>query len=70
GYGASRGEELNREAETLFANVERAYRELLGQIADGLVNALSIALDDVIAAYASRKQEAAVLDFDDLLVMA
>ena len=69
-YGASRGEELNREAETLFANVERAYRELLGQIADGLVNALSIALDDVIAAYASRKQEAAVLDFDDLLVMA
>jgi ATP-dependent exoDNAse (exonuclease V) beta subunit len=69
-YGVSRGEVLNREAEAHFANVERTYRELLGQIADGLVSALSTALDDVIAAYALRKQEAAVLDFDDLLTMA
>ena len=49
-YGASRGEELNREAEAHFANVERTYRELLGQIADGLVSALSAVLDDVVAA--------------------
>jgi superfamily I DNA/RNA helicase len=69
-YGASRGEALNREAEALFSNVERAYRELLGQIADGLVGALSTVLDDVVAAYVRRKKEAAVLDFDDLLVMA
>jgi ATP-dependent exoDNAse (exonuclease V) beta subunit len=69
-YGAGRGEVLNREAEAYFSNVERAYRELLGQIADGLVSALSAVLDDVVAAYARRKQEAAVLDFDDLLVMA
>lgn len=69
-YGAGRGEVLNREAEAHFSNVERAYRELLGQIADGLVHALSTVLDDVVAAYAQRKQEAAVLDFDDLLVMA
>jgi ATP-dependent exoDNAse (exonuclease V) beta subunit len=69
-YGASRGEALNREAEALFSNVERAYRELLGQIADGLVSALSTVLDDVVAAYVRHKQEAAVLDFDDLLVMA
>jgi ATP-dependent exoDNAse (exonuclease V) beta subunit len=69
-YGAGRGEVLNREAEAHFANVERTYRELLGQIADGLVSALSTALDDVVTAYALGKQEAAVLDFDDLLVMA
>ncbi|MBN8990644.1 MAG: UvrD-helicase domain-containing protein [Rhizobiales bacterium] len=69
-YGAGRGEALNREAESHFANVERTYRELLGHIADGLVSALASVLDDVVAAYARRKQEAAVLDFDDLLVMA
>jgi ATP-dependent exoDNAse (exonuclease V) beta subunit len=69
-YGASRGDALNREAETLFSNVERAYRELLGQIANGLVHALSLALDEVVAAYARRKQEAAALDFDDLLIVA
>jgi ATP-dependent exoDNAse (exonuclease V) beta subunit len=69
-YGAERGEALNREAEQHFEHVDRIYRELLGQVADGLVGALSTVLDGVIAAYARRKQEAAVLDFDDLLVMA
>ena len=69
-YGAERGEALNREAEQHFENVDRIYRELLGQVADGLVGALSTVLDGVIAAFARRKQEAAVLDFDDLLVMA
>lgn len=69
-YGAERGEALNREAEQHFENVDRIYRELLGQVADALVGALSTVLDGVIVAYAGRKQEAAVLDFDDLLVMA
>jgi ATP-dependent exoDNAse (exonuclease V) beta subunit len=69
-YGPDRGEALNREAEQHFENVERVYRELLGQIADGLVGALSTVLDGGVAAYARRKQESAVLDFDDLLVMA
>jgi ATP-dependent exoDNAse (exonuclease V) beta subunit len=69
-YGPDRGEALNREAEQHFENVERIYRELLGQIADGLVGALSAVLDGVVTAYARRKQESAVLDFDDLIVMA
>jgi ATP-dependent exoDNAse (exonuclease V) beta subunit len=69
-YGPVSGEALNREAERHFEAVERTYRELLGQVADGLVGALSTVLDDVVAAYARRKREASVLDFDDLLVMA
>jgi ATP-dependent exoDNAse (exonuclease V) beta subunit len=69
-YGPDRGEALNHKAEQHFENVERIYRELLGQIADGLVGALSTVLDGVVAAYARRKQESAVLDFDDLIVMA
>lgn len=69
-YGLVRGETLNREAERHFETVERIYRKLLGQVADGLVGALSTVLDDVVTAYARRKREAAVLDFDDLLVMA
>ncbi|MDB5603427.1 MAG: hypothetical protein JWP25_327 [Bradyrhizobium sp.] len=69
-YGSDRGEALNREAARHLETVERIYRELLGQVADGLVGALSTVLDDVVAAYARRKREAAVLDFDDLLIMA
>src|SRR5260370_40839517 len=51
---------------TLFRSVERAYRELLGQIADGLVGALSTVLDNVVAAYVRRKQEAADVGGDDV----
>ena len=68
--GPDAGERLNDEAERHFAIIDRLYRRLLGQIADGLVSSLSQALDDVIAAYTARKREAAALDFDDLLLRA
>lgn len=68
--GREHGERLNAEAERHFGNIDAFYRELLGQIADGLVGRLSEALDDTIAAYTKRKREAAVLDFDDLLLRA
>jgi ATP-dependent exoDNAse (exonuclease V) beta subunit len=68
--GADEGERLNGEAEEHVAKIERIYRDLLGQIADSLVGTLSLALDDVIKAYAQRKREAAALDFDDLLLRA
>ena len=64
------GERLNGEAEKCFANVEMAYRKLLGHIANRLVGPLSTALDEVLAAYSARKRDAAVLDFDDLLLRA
>ena len=68
--GPDLGERLNAEAERHFAGIDALYRDLLGQIADGLVSRLSDALDDAIAAYTQRKREAAVLDFDDLLLRA
>src|SRR5207253_7026742 len=68
--GADVGERLNAEAERRFGSIDQLYRDLLGQIADGLVSRLSDALDDVIAAYTRRKREAAALDFDDLLLRA
>jgi ATP-dependent exoDNAse (exonuclease V) beta subunit len=68
--GAEAGERFNDEAERHFEVIDRLYRDLLGQIADGLVGSLSDALDDVIGAYTCRKREAAALDFDDLLLRA
>lgn len=68
--GAEAGERFNAEAERHVATIDRLYRGLLGQIADGLVGALSDALGDVINAYTRRKREAAALDFDDLLLRA
>jgi ATP-dependent exoDNAse (exonuclease V) beta subunit len=68
--GPEAGERFNAEAERHVATIDRLYRDLLGQIADGLVGALSNALDDVIGTYAQRKREAAALDFDDLLLRA
>lgn len=68
--GAEAGERFNAAAERHVAKIDRLYRHLLGQIADGLVGMLSEALDDVITAYAGRKREAAGLDFDDLLLRA
>jgi ATP-dependent exoDNAse (exonuclease V) beta subunit len=68
--GADAGERFNAEAENHVAAIDRLYRDMLGQIADGLVGALSEALDDVIGAYNRRKREAAALDFDDLLLRA
>ena len=68
--GAEVGERFNAEAERHFEVIDGLYRDLLGQIADGLVGSLSEALDDVIGAYTRRKREAAALDFDDLLLRA
>jgi ATP-dependent exoDNAse (exonuclease V) beta subunit len=68
--GPADGERLYGEGEGHFATVDRCYRELRGQIADALVGMLSLALDDVIAAYTRRKRDAAALDFDDLLFCA
>lgn len=68
--GAETGARYNHVAEEYFGAVEQAYRTLLGAIGAGLVGALSIALDEVLARYRERKRAAAVLDFDDLLACA
>ena len=53
-----------------FEAVDAALRRLLGCIASAVVETLSDELDGVVAAYGSRKREAALLDFDDLLDLA
>ena len=68
--GANDGARLNEQAEAHFANVEFQYRRLLGHIANRLIDPLSAALDDVLATYSERKRDAAVLDFNDLLLHA
>ncbi|MDB5577511.1 MAG: UvrD/REP helicase [Bradyrhizobium sp.] len=50
-----------------FAAVDRAYRQLLGKVSTGVIAALSVELDEVLADYAGFKRSAALLDFDDLL---
>jgi len=53
-----------------YEAVDRAWRTLIGHIATHLVWSVSGSLDDMIESYHRRKRDAAVLDFDDLLVHA
>jgi CRISPR-associated exonuclease Cas4 len=53
--------------EAAFHEVDRAYRQLLGDVASAITAQLSRELDEVLADYAAAKRAAAVLDFDDLL---
>ena len=66
GVGQRRGDE----AVAQYEQVRAAYRALIGSIAQRLVHELAARLSEVIDAYDRRKRDAAVLDFDDLLVQA
>jgi ATP-dependent exoDNAse (exonuclease V) beta subunit len=68
--GAAEGQRRAGEAAARFELVGAAYRVLIGSIAQQLVHELAMLLNEVIAAYDRRKREAAVLDFDDLLLQA
>lgn len=69
-YGKDEGAALSEQAEAHFLACETNFAELLGQIGDAMVGAMSRALDPVADLYADRKGDAAVLDFDDLLLRA
>ncbi|RUW26823.1 UvrD-helicase domain-containing protein, partial [Mesorhizobium sp. M4B.F.Ca.ET.013.02.1.1] len=69
-YGKDEGQTLNQQAELHFHNCEAQFGELVGQIGDAMVGQMSRALDPVTSLYSERKSEAAVLDFDDLLLRA
>lgn len=68
--GEAEGQRRGGEAATHFEQVGKAYRILIGSIAQSLVHELAALLSGVIEAYDRRKREAAVLDFDDLLLQA
>lgn len=68
--GAAEGQRRGDEASARYEQVTAAYRILIGSIAQRLVHELAAALSEVIDAYDLRKRDAAVLDFDDLLLQA
>ena len=69
-YGKDEGPGLCREAEEHFRTCVTQFVDLLGQIGDAMVGQMSCALDPVTDLYNERKSDAAVLDFDDLLLRA
>lgn len=68
--GELEGQRRGDEAKIQYERVSAAYRALIGSIAQKLVYELATLLSEVIEAYDRRKRDAAVLDFDDLLVQA
>ncbi|KAB2684424.1 UvrD-helicase domain-containing protein [Brucella tritici] len=68
--GAAEGQRRGDEATARYEEVSAAYRVLIGSIAQRLVHELAVGLTEVINAYDLRKRDAAVLDFDDLLLQA
>lgn len=68
--GEVEGQRRADEAKIQYERVSAAYRVLTGSIAQKLVCDLAALLGEVIDAYDRRKRDAAVLDFDDLLVQA
>ncbi|WP_246705514.1 exodeoxyribonuclease V subunit beta [Rhizobium sp. P40RR-XXII] len=68
--GAAEGKRRGDEASARYEQVTAAYRTMIGSIAQRLVHELAAALSEVIDAYDLRKRDAAVLDFDDLLLQA
>jgi len=69
-YGKDEGAALWEQAEAHFRACETQFADLLGQIGDAMVGEMSRALDPVTELYVERKADAAVLDFDDLLLRA
>lgn len=69
-YGKDDGPELSQQADEHFRICVQGFSDLLGQIGDAMVGQMSRALDPVTDLYRRRKEDAAVLDFDDLLQRA
>lgn len=69
-YGKDDGPGLSHQADERFGSCVTLFAELLGQIGDAMVGQMSRALDPVTELYRERKENAAVLDFDDLLQRA
>lgn len=68
--GQAEGQRRGDEAAARYEQVSAVYRVLIGSIAQRLVHELAAVLSEVIDAYDLRKRDAAVLDFDDLLLQA
>lgn len=69
-YGKDDGPGLSQQADGHFRTCVDRFSDLLGQIGDAMVGQMSRALNPVTDLYRQRKENAAVLDFDDLLQRA
>ncbi|PDT43869.1 DNA helicase UvrD [Sinorhizobium fredii] len=69
-YGKDDGPGLSQQADAHFRACVDRFSDMLGQIGDAMVGQMSRALDPVTDLYRQRKENAAVLDFDDLLQRA
>ncbi|MBB6305591.1 UvrD-helicase domain-containing protein, partial [Rhizobium leucaenae] len=69
-YGKDDGPGLFQQADAHFRTCVDRFSDMLGQIGDAMVGQMSRALDPVTDLYRQRKENAAVLDFDDLLQRA
>ncbi|RWK68286.1 UvrD-helicase domain-containing protein [Mesorhizobium sp.] len=66
--GKDQGAHLSEEAAAHYDRCATAFRALLGSVATTLVASFSGALDDLLEDFEAFKRNAAVLDFDDLLL--
>ncbi|RUM95640.1 hypothetical protein EET67_22025 [Pseudaminobacter arsenicus] len=69
-YEKDDGPGLSQQADDYFRACVTLFAELLSQIGDAMVGQMSRAADPVTDLYRQRKENAAVLDFDDLLQRA
>jgi CRISPR-associated exonuclease Cas4 len=68
--GRDEGARLAEQAATYYDRCATEFRGLLGSIATALVATFSSALDELLEDFETFKRNAAVLDFDDLLLAA
>ena len=70
--GSSRAEggRVSDQGDILYRAVGEAWSRLQGAIAAAAFRALSLGFDELLKSYAAYKREAALLDFDDLLLTA
>jgi ATP-dependent exoDNAse (exonuclease V) beta subunit len=66
--GPDLGPQLSARARDHYDRCARTFADLLGSIGDNLLAIFFSELDELIAAFEEHKRNAAVLDFDDILI--
>ena len=70
GSSKAEGGRVSDQGDTLYKGVGEAWSQLQGMIAAAGFRALALEFDELLESYAAYKREAALLDFDDLLLTA
>ena len=70
GSSKAEGGRISDQGDTLYKAVGEAWSQLQGMIGAAGFRALAFEFDELLKSYAAYKREAALLDFDDLLLTA